>query len=89
MVVVTVLSRSLRYSLSNVTARIPHQSPIGSEEPIGDSFPSGEAFAPAALDAQSCNLTDALRKSCRGFFRFDPPFSLVFLYCQPLQWGYY
>ncbi|MEE1328833.1 MAG: hypothetical protein UHS47_09850 [Oscillospiraceae bacterium] len=38
----------MRYSLSNVTARIPHQSPIGSEEPIGDSFPSGEAFAPAA-----------------------------------------
>ena len=89
MVVVTVLSRSLRYSLSNVTARIPHQSPIGSEEPIGDSFPSGEAFAPAALDAQSYNFTDALRKSCRGFFWFDPPFSLVFLYGQPLQWGYY
>ena len=29
---------------SYITARIPLQSPIGSEEPIGDSFPPGEAF---------------------------------------------
>ena len=27
-----------------VSARIPLQSPIGSEEPIGDSFSPGEAF---------------------------------------------
>ena len=33
----------------SISARIPHQSPIGSEEPIGDSFSPGEAFAPAAL----------------------------------------
>ena len=31
-----------------ITARIPHQSKIGSEEPIFDSFPPGEAMgAPA------------------------------------------
>ena len=29
---------------TKITARIPLQSPIGSEEPIGDSFPPGEAF---------------------------------------------
>ena len=27
-----------------ITARIPLQSPIGSEEPIGDSFSPGEAI---------------------------------------------
>ena len=37
-------SKSVRFRSSNVIARIPLQSPIGSEEPIGDSFPPGEAF---------------------------------------------
>ena len=36
--------RSSGFPNFKVTARIPLQSPIGSEEPIGDSFPPGEAF---------------------------------------------
>ena len=34
----------LSFRVSNITARIPLQSKIGSEEPIFDSFPPGEAF---------------------------------------------
>jgi hypothetical protein len=37
-------SRSSDFRSSNMTARIPLQSPIGSEEPIGDSFSPGEAI---------------------------------------------
>ena len=37
-------SKSVRFRSSNVAARFPLQSPIGSEEPIGDSFSPGEAF---------------------------------------------
>ena len=36
--------------MSNITARIPLQSKIGSEEPIFDSFPPGEAMGAAAPD---------------------------------------
>ena len=36
--------RSSHFQNYYVTARIPHQSKIGSEEPIFDSFPPGEAF---------------------------------------------
>ena len=40
--------KSVCYPRLNMIARIPLQSPIGSEEPIGDSFPPGEAMgAPA------------------------------------------
>ena len=35
---------------SNITARIPHQSRIGSSEPILDSFPPGEALGAPAPD---------------------------------------
>ena len=42
-------SKSLRFWSSYVTARIPLQSPIGSEEPIGDSFSPGEAILRFAL----------------------------------------
>ena len=39
-----VFRKSQQFLTSEVIARIPHQSPIGSEEPIGDSFSPGEAF---------------------------------------------
>ena len=44
------MQKSYRIQNQNITARIPHQSPIGSEEPIGDSFPPGEAMGAAAPD---------------------------------------
>ena len=43
--VIVPWSRSSGFSSSNVTARIPLQSPVGSEEPTGDSFSPGEAFS--------------------------------------------
>ena len=45
MLVVVTRSRSSGFRLPNVTARIPLQSPVGSEEPTGDSFSPGEAFS--------------------------------------------
>ena len=42
-------SRSSEGPSSDITARIPLQSPIGSEEPIGDSFPPGEAMGASRI----------------------------------------
>ena len=42
-------SRSSEGPSSDIAARIPLQSPIGSEEPIGDSFPPGEAMGAARI----------------------------------------
>jgi len=38
----------IRYTNLKITARIPHQSPIGFVAPIGDSFPPGEAIGNVA-----------------------------------------
>ena len=42
--VIVPWSMSSGFGSSNVTARIPLQSPVGSEEPTGDSFSPGEAI---------------------------------------------
>ena len=47
---IAIRRRSVEFRNRQVTARIPHQSPIGSEEPIGDSFPPVEAILRFALD---------------------------------------
>ena len=58
---------NLRISLNaftnfQVTARIPHQSKIGSEEPIFASFPPGEAMGAAAPDTPGgVSLRSSLR----------------------------
>ena len=41
--------------ISQISARIPHQSKIGCEEPIFDSFPPGEAMGAPAPERLTCN----------------------------------
>ena len=51
------ISKSLKQSGNRyISARIPLQSRIGSEEPILDSFPPGEAIGAAAPVQQSDKL---------------------------------
>ena len=42
----------MSFRSNSITARIPLQSPIGSEEPIGDSFPPGEAIGASRWTSQ-------------------------------------
>ena len=60
---------------SGVAARIPLQSPIGSEEPIGDSFPPGEAMGAAAPEVLSDRPIRTPREGCpyNPFFTVGTP----------------
>ena len=58
--------KSYTCTATNLSARIPLQSKIGSEVPIFDSFPPGEAFAALPLSPQRgdkfhCKLPDKLK----------------------------
>ena len=63
-------SRSLAFLYFNITARIPLQSPVGSEEPTGDSFPPGEAICAAAqVEPSFIYHSDFRRGQCRPPYR--------------------
>ena len=62
-------SRSLVFLYFNITARIPLQSPVGSEEPTGDSFPPGEAMCAAAqVEPSFIYHSDFRRGQCRPLY---------------------